>query len=267
MSHSEVFRGPSDQSTTETLKTPEKEWRTRFGVIVISGLPGSGTTSVAADLAAKYGIPGENLITIGNIMRNYNREITGREILGPMNEDLRTRSLDEELDQITTNAVDNANTTNPMIIEAQLGGYMAKKAVDKAFNKNGALGAPVIKILFYARLDERKKRIQKRELVKNPEYHLSLKEISRLTHERQNSDLKKWRDAHPELEGVIPLVLGAKDENGEPIYDYELDTSDITQIQVTDRIHRWLTQIGLVQEDRNVFMGYRPEDNVLTEGN
>jgi cytidylate kinase len=266
MANPESYRGNTQNIGRELLKTPEKEWRTRFGVIVISGRPGSGTSSVAKDLAAKYGISEDNLTTVGNIMRRYNRELTGGEILGPMNENIRTRSIDEELDQITTDAINNASKEKPKIIEAQLGGYMAKKAIDTALDKNGELGAPVIKILFWARTEECIKRIQKRELAKNPEYHLTLKEIKRLTLDRQSSDLRKWREAHPELEGVNPLILDAKDENGEPIYDESIDTSDITQEQAVDRIHRKLVQFGLVEENLDVFMGYRPEDNLSTGG-
>ena len=96
---------------------------------------------------------------------------------------------------------------------------------------------------------------------------MTLKEIKRLTLDRQNSDLRKWRDAHPELEGVYPLILDAKDENGEPIYDVSIDTSDITQEQAVDRVHRKLIQFGLVQEQRSIFMGYRPEENLPSEGN
>ena len=58
-----------------------------------------------------------------------------------------------------------------------------------------------------------------------------------------------------------------KDENDEPIYDFEIDTSDITQEQAVDRIHRKLVQFGLVEENLDVFMGYKPEDNLPIGGN
>ena len=137
----------------------------------------------------------------------------------------------------------------PKIIEAQLGGLIALDTLKRATEGNLRPVGPVIKVLVWARLPERVKRIQERE-------GGVLKAIKAATRNREEKDLAYWKSLYEWMGDINPLEKGARDAEGKRIYEYEIDSSDKNPQAVQQELHDFLLNVGAVEEKKNLFLGY-----------
>ncbi len=251
MSKSENF-GQNESNLTfdsrKYFKSPETKWETNFGALVIAGEKGAGSSTLAKDRAAAYDIPESKLLMVGNYIRDRIEAETGRKILGFVDRD---PEIDYEIDSIVRNIVMKAARHNPHIVEAQLGGLIALDTLKKAHAEGIKPMGPVIKVLVWARKDIRIKRIQERE------GGMSLKDVRELTRNREEGDLEYWKSLYPWMGDINPLEKGARDAEGRRIYDFEIDSSDLTVQETSQELHDFLEPLGLVEEKRDLFLGYQ----------
>lgn len=222
----------------EQAVVPERGYQTRFGALTISGPPGSGTSVASEGLAALYKID-KPVFHAGEMMRENERARTGKEIIGGHARDVQE---DVTLDEWIKDEILHSSIEGPVIVEAHLGGWVAKKTADE-FSE---LLPPVFKVLLTASSQERARRIQQREAQKG--LIISVEEIKRLTRGRERKNKEAWRKAHPELKGIDPHSKENVDEKGEPIYDLIVDTTKLSIEQVVERINAALLEQGLVQK-------------------
>ncbi|NPE29354.1 AAA family ATPase [Methanococcoides sp. SA1] len=136
-------------------------------LLTISGLPGSGTTTVGKLLAEHYSV---DMISAGDVFRGLAKErgVTLAEF-GRLAES--DPSIDVEIDKRQS---DIANSSDHLILEGRLAGQMAKKA---------------LKIWIKAPLEVRVKRIVDRE---GSSFDVRLQE----TVEREASEALRYKEIH-----------------------------------------------------------------------
>jgi len=169
-------------------------------VITITGVPGSGTTTIAKLLSSKLEL---RLVFIGETFRElaseYNMSLSefGDYVIN-------NPKIDFELD---SRQIDHARTSN-VILEGRLSGWMTMKNNIDAF-----------KILLTADLNTRINRIMGRE---NKSYEMVKQEIMA----REVSEVERYK----KLYGINYL---------EPsYYDLIIDTADLSPEQIVDEIVR-----------------------------
>lgn len=230
-----VEQGPkSEQSPPREILVPIPD------VITISGYSGVGKTSVAHILKAMLHMRFEKVG--GEKFRAWYERTTGQKVLGFADRD---PSVDRTLDNYTSSRITHTiKTGRKVIVEARLGGWLAKRVGDKQKQPG-----KTFRILLGANAGVRVFRIRERENKKRAEMGLpplSLNQVDKMTKEREQKDLAIWRIAHPELRNIDPLSEINRDEHGESIYDLVINTDDLSTMQVADRIYRELQVKGLL---------------------
>lgn len=220
---------------SKSEQSPPKEIVVPFlNVITISGYSGVGKTTVAHILKRLLHMRFEKVG--GEKFRAWYEKTTGQKVLGFADRD---PSVDSALDNYTSSRITHAiKTGRKVIVEARLGGWLAKRVEDEQEQPG-----KTFRILLGANAGVRVFRIRERENKKRAEMGLpplSLNQVDKMTKEREQKDLVIWRIAHPELANIDPLSEINRDEHGEPIYDLTIDTSDLSVMQVADRIYREL---------------------------
>lgn len=170
----------------------------KVNVITLTGVPGSGTTTIAKLLSFKLEL---RLVFIGETFRELASEY--KMSLTEFGEHVKNNpKIDYELD---TRQIEYARTGN-IILEGRLSGWMAMKNNIDAF-----------RILLTADLNTRINRIMGRE---NKSYEMVKQEIIA----REASEVKRYK----KLYGINYL---------EPsYYDLIIDTSDLSPEQIVDEI-------------------------------
>lgn len=252
MSMSEKFNQDSSLFSQSKSTFSESKWETNFGSLVIAGEKGAGSSTLAKDRAGAYGIPESKLLMVGEYIRKKIEDDQGRKVLGFVDRDPQ---IDYEIDSIVRNIVMRASRNNPHIVEAQLGGLIALDTIKKAQSEGARPAGPAIKVLVWARKEVRVKRIQQRE------GGMSLKDVRELTRNREEGDLDYWKSLYPWMGNINPLEKGARDSEGKRIYDFEIDSSDLNVTQTSLELHDFLENLGLVEERKNLFLGYNPREN------
>ena len=167
-------------------------------VLTISGVPGSGTTTIAQLLAEKLEL---RMVYIGEIFRELAKEYKMTlEEFGEYAEG--NPEIDHELDQRQIEYGKKGN----IILEGRLSGCMMKKNNINAF-----------KVLLTAELEERIKRIMGRE---NKRYDLVKEEIE----SRENLELERYKKIYD----LNYLDLS--------VYDLVMDTTHMTPEQIVVKI-------------------------------
>ena len=223
----------------DLLTSPEIKWKANFALLVISGKPGSGTSSLARGLKEKYDT---GLFTAGDIVRKLSD--TPERAPGFIERD---RKIDEGVDNEIRQMVIRANKENPSIAEAQIGCLTALDA-QRNLEKSGVViyNSPIIRILLRAEKDIRYERLL--DAARKRGEDISLEQIEQRTSARELGDNNYWRELYPDLIGEDdPLEKEARDARGELIYDIEIDNSeDSGPEQTMNEMHIRLMRMGLV---------------------
>lgn len=173
--------------------------------ITIGGLPGSGTSTIARQIARKLKL---QHIDAGDIWDEMaaarNTDVTGLNLLGESDP-----SIDHELDN---RMLGYAKTKDNVILEGRLIGWLSHQ--NKLDNYKIWLDCP---------LDTRVQRVKKRE-------GQSLAEIKADTQTRENSEAKRYKEYYD---------IDIKDLS---IYDLVVDTSSKTPPEIVEFILQKLEQ-------------------------
>lgn len=229
----------------EIIKAPEK-WNVHYGLLVISGPPGAGTTSLAKGLVE---LTGSSLYTVGLTVR----EMAGEDERAPDFVD-RDPKVDALVDERVRQMVIHSDKTNPAIAEAQIGAITALD-IQRSIMEQGLSqdDNPVIRILLTARKDVRDDRVYKDSRRKGDINHITGKlytreEIRKRNTNRAKEDVEWWKGLYPNLIGDDhPHQLGARDAQGRKIYHLEFDNSDHTSPQETlMEVLNSLRELGLI---------------------
>lgn len=211
-----------------------------FAVLNISGLPGTGKTTVAEILGESLGI---GVLDVGQKIREESESITGEKAIGFVERDI---SVDQRFDEETARTIRTATLEKPLIITARLAPWITRVEEEKAEKEAEKEGKkdfpPVVNILLTAKAGIRHRRILRRERKSHPE--LKLKDITQATREREKKDQEFFHEAHPELKGN-PLDENA-DYKGRQIYDWVISTDNRSIEEVADEIIECLLAGGLV---------------------
>lgn len=218
MTTPEAPRPGMDQAQLiDTPRTPEL-WRPNFGVVVISGKPGAGTSSLAKELAIECGIPND-LFKAGDAVR----ELAGNTKRAPGYID-RQQEIDQLVDERVASMVRGANLLKPAIAEAQIGAVTALQTQKEMESQNIYPSAPIVRILVWARAEERYKRLY--EAAKARGEDVSLHTIRENTMMRERGDIAHWKEMYTAIGQDNPLEKGARDADGKRIYNLEFDNSN-----------------------------------------
>lgn len=175
--------------------------------LTISGLPGSGTTTVSKLLAKEFRL---KLVSSGEIFRTLakKRGLTLAEFGALAESD---PAIDLEIDQ---NQKEIAETGDNLILESRLGGHMAKGV------KN------TLKVWIKAPLEVRVKRIQRRE------GSMSFEEEVKRTLKREKSEALRYKKYYDiDIEDLS-------------IYDVVLDSSKWDQYQIFEILKAAVNSLG-----------------------
>lgn len=215
-----IERMPERQETS-----PVKEkYKFNFGVLTISGPSGAGKTRFAEELCDALGIPQENFFKAGGKVRGEYRKKSGEEIVGIFK---RGRKVDQNIDSEQAEIIRNANPSSPIIMEGRLAAIIAAEENAKAV-KEGKPPYPVITFNISVDEDVAAQRIFNRQYEKAHENGQPLPTralVKRLTRERHEADLKPWSRDHAILIGHDPFDPDLKDEDGNQVYDYTINSS------------------------------------------
>ncbi len=174
-------------------------------IISISGLPGSGKSTVAKIMAEKLGF---ERIYMGGILRNI-AEQRGLTILELLKEAETNSSIDEEADKMVT---DLGRTKDNFIIESRTAFYFIPDS---------------FKVFVKVSSDEGAKRIYgdlKKEERKNEEKAENLEGLKKKLKERIETDSLRYEKYY----GIDFL-----DEKN---YDFVIDSSEISAVEVAEKI-------------------------------
>jgi cytidylate kinase len=224
-------------SVSEIARTPEV-WKPNFGLIVVSGKPGAGTTSLATRMSEEFGISG-NLYKAGDTVRRLQGVIDRAP-----NFIERDQMIDIAVDEEVSRMVRNASYGHPAIAEAQIGAATATQALRESNAEGRAIEAPVIRILLWATADVRIHRMYLAARAKGE--NISLNEIRERTRMRELGDRKHWKDVHSYLGDGDPLEMGARDAYGEKIYYIEINNTHYSADQTYNDVLSSLRNMRMI---------------------
>lgn len=230
----------------EFLPSRELEFST-IGSITLSSGPGGGTTTAGEKLINIFGSDYLTVKNIGILRRDAERERTGKEIEEVNKDNPLTEFL---TDQITKKYLREATPEHPYLFDAQLGGFIATRTEDQ-MKKNHKSMAPVAKFLLTCNERVAAERVRQREAKKGRNF--TTEQWLRFNRKRHQDDLRNWRRAYPELNGVDPLN-GNQMEKGKDIpvwkrfYDYKIDTTFATPDEIVGQIIISLLERGYIRK-------------------
>lgn len=189
--------------------------------VVISGQPGTGTTTLINELGQLYHLKPQQIIKIGDLFRQRSREKFGRDISGYYQRDL---SEDLSIDNMQKSLLLDPNPQVLFILESRLGGFFAQ---DHPLT---------VTILLTADEKVRYKRVFERDKPK-----MSLAEYYRQIKQREIEDLKQWQRAYPQITSNLL-------EN-HALYDIHIDNSGLDIAQTVEKVNSKLLELGAVLEN------------------
>lgn len=214
-----------------------------FNILIISGDSGTGKSTLGRGLAKLLGI---KIADVGDLIREETKKQTGTSPVGFADRDV---SVDTQFDTATAKIVRNAASSEPQVLVARMGPWVAKKE-EVAAREAGEDFPIVVSINLSASPEAKKERIRIRERVKHPE--MSDEEIDQKTQSGNDKNQKNWHEAHPDLEGD-PLDPQAKYQ-GEYIFTFAINTDNLDADEVLQkaikllRETRYLVKPGVVDD-------------------
>lgn len=195
--------------------------------VVISGHPGTGTTTLIDKLGTLYDLKPEQKIKVGDLFRQNSQEKTGHDITG-----FYQREITEDLsiDQMQKALLSDPNPKVIFILESRLGGFFTQE-----------IGHPPTIFTILITTDEpvRLKRIFDRDKDKQP--NLTFDQSSQKVKERQEKDLKQWQEAYPQMTSN-PL-------DDPSLYDFHIDNTNLDINQTVEAVNAKLVDLGAVEKD------------------
>jgi len=193
--------------------------------VVISGHPGTGTTTLIDKLATLYNLKGEQKIKVGDLFRQNSKDKTGHDITG-----FYQREITEDLsiDNMQKNLLSDPNPEVIFILESRLGGF---------FTKEISHPPTIVTILMTTDEQVRLKRIFERD---HPD--ISFEQYGREIKQRQEQDLKQWQEAYPQM-NKNPL-----DPANAGLYDFRIDNTNLDINQTVEAVNSKLLQLGAAEE-------------------
>lgn len=197
--------------------------------VVISGHPGTGTTTLVDKLAKLYNLAPEQRINVGDLFRQNSKEKLGRDISGYYQRDL---SEDLSIDNMQKGLLADPNPEVVYILESRLGGFFAQAVRGNAL--------PIVTVLLTTDAKVRFKRVFERDKEKYP--NLSFEQYSQQIKLRQEQDLKQWQEAYPQM-SANPL-----DPANAGLYDVHIDNTKLDIEQTVKAANSKLLELGAVEE-------------------
>lgn len=197
--------------------------------VVISGHPGTGTTTLVETLVKLYNLAPEQRINVGDLFRQNSQEKLGRDISGYYPRDL---SEDLSIDNMQKNLLSDPNPQVVYILESRLGGFFAQDVRGSTL--------PIVTVLLTTDEQVRYKRVFERDRSKNP--NLNFDEYCQQIKQRQEQDLKQWQEAYPQMQ-TNPLNLA-----NASLYDIHIDNTNLDIEQTVKAVHAKLLELGAVEE-------------------
>lgn len=204
--------------------------------VVISGHPGTGTTTLVNELAKLYNLAPEQRINVGDLFRQNSKEKLGRDISGYYPREL---SEDLSIDNMQKNLLSDPNPEVLYILESRLGGFLTNQ-LREAFKNEGKTQPPIATVLITTDEKIRFKRVFERDRQKNPD--LTFEKYCQEIKERAQNDLKQWSQAHPFLT-TDPL-----DPANASLYDIHVDNTNLDIEQTVEAVNSKLLELGAVEE-------------------
>ncbi len=191
--------------------------------LVISGHPGTGTTTLIDRLATLYSLKPEQNIKVGDLFRQNSREKTGHDITG-----FYQREVTEDLsiDNMQKALLSDPNPDVLFILESRLGGF---------FTSEISHPANIVTILITTDDTVRLKRVFDRD---HPD--ISFDEYCQKIKQRQEQDLKQWQEAYPKM-SKNPL-------DNPDLYDFYIDNTNLDIDQTVKEVNKKLLELGAVEE-------------------
>ena len=202
--------------------------------IVISGHPGTGTTTLIDQLAKLYNLKPEQKIKIGDLFRQNAKEITGQDITSFYQRDI---TEDLSIDNMQKKLLSDPNPELIFILESRLGGFFTGEIREKAKN-SGTLPPPIVTVLLTTDEKVRFKRVYQRDKQTNPA--LNYQQVSEQIKQRQEQDFKQWQQAYPDI-SQNPL-----DEVN--LYDLHVDNTNLNIDQTVEVVNERLTKMGALEK-------------------
>lgn len=196
--------------------------------VVISGHPGTGTTTLVEALVKLYNLAPEQRINVGDLFRQNSQEKLGRDISGYYQRDL---SEDLSIDNMQKNLLSDPNPQVLFILESRLGGFFAQEIRGNTF--------PIVTVLLTTDDQVRFKRVFERDKEKYP--NLSFEQYSQQIKQRQEKDLKQWQEAYPQMQ-TNPL-----DPANTSLYDIHIDNTNLDIEQTVKAVNSKLLELGAVE--------------------
>lgn len=218
--------------------TPPKE--TPFSLrsrVVISGNPGTGTSTLLDRLALIYSLSEDRKIQVSSLFRRKSIEETGQDILGFYQ---RPDVADKNLDDSQAELLANPDQSHTFILESRLGGFLVRN-LRETYQSEGKPPPSITTVLLTAEASTRYQRVFDRERQKRPQ--LTLDQLATETRQREEGDLDQWRKVHPALLDIDPLSVESSN-----IYDIHVDTTNLSLDQVVELVHTQLLSKGAVTQ-------------------
>lgn len=237
---------------------PKERYRLREDVIItISGLSGTGKTTVGKMLALLYSVPFEK---IGERQRKKIQKETGQQVIGSAE---RTTEEDMDLDEITRKHVKKGGA---IIIEGRLAGIVAKAERNNIIAQGGE--APTIfAIIFKAKDKKRFPRIHDRLIGEKPtladDALFTVEFVAAQTLGREEEDRKHWRESHPEFGRANPFN-NKTIRHFEKVYDKVADANNKV-IDTALLIHFALVEQGLAIRETMIHPLSLPTQGIIFE--
>lgn len=222
-----TFLNPRERR--EVIDSEQALYFPNFDVLVGAGFAGTGKTSAFDEI--NEAMIGTHYIKVGQKVRGNNSDLSK---ISP-GQDINTDSEQERLMLKTPSSF-------PLIVESRFGPIIA---ADIRVRFKGE-SPRIINILATADKKVRDLRVWERD--KKDEPDLTLEESIARTEERDRQFVARMQHLYPYLlRGQHPFDPGITDDDGNPVYDYVIDTTHIPKGKVKDAIIKALLKDGHIE--------------------